>query len=506
MPVAPGVSTWGWIALRGVGPRVKRGACLASALVVVAVLAAVVPAVAVPPGFVTRQGTQLQLESGPYRFTGFNVYYANSDGTCGPAFGSGPELGDAIREMGPGGQVIRAWFFQSMATDGDVRDWSAFDHTLSVAASHGVKVVVTLANQWQDCESAAGYKDETWYEIGYTQPDPGGIVSYRDWVAEVVDRYRDDSTVLAWQLMNEAEVKPTMGGECSANAAGTLKDFATDVSELVKSIDQDHLVSLGTIGGGQCGAQGPDYQDLHSISTVDLCEYHDYGDPSAIPGDQFNGLQVRIDQCNALNKPLFVGEVGIIPNDVGGTLEARASVLEDKLFAQLGAGVDGALVWSWSSLGSTLDNFDVGPGDPVLDVLARVFAADLALTKTDPPGRVPTGRNMTYTLSVVNNGADQATGVTVTDQLPSSVTFVSAIASQGSCGETGGIVTCDVGSMPSGGTATVDIVVRPTIAGTIINTASVTASTPDPNMDNNSDSEDTSVCRVTSRRSSIPCG
>ena len=101
-----------------------------------------------------------------------------------------------------------------------------------------------------------------------------------------------------------------------------------------------------------------------------MCEFHDYGDPSAIPGDEFNGLQVRIDQCDALNKPLLVGELGIIPNDVGGTLQARADVLESKLSAQFAAGVDGALVWSWSSVGSLLNNFEVGPGDPVLDVLA----------------------------------------------------------------------------------------------------------------------------------------
>jgi uncharacterized delta-60 repeat protein/uncharacterized repeat protein (TIGR01451 family) len=132
--------------------------------------------------------------------------------------------------------------------------------------------------------------------------------------------------------------------------------------------------------------------------------------------------------------------------------------------------------------------------------------ADLAFSKTDPPGRVPTGRNMTYTLTVTNNGPDAAAGVTVTDQLPPSVTFVSATPSQGSCGESGGIVTCNLGTMGNGVTATVEIVVRPTVAGTITNTASVTSSTPDPNQGNNSDSENTSVCRITSRRSSIPCG
>jgi uncharacterized repeat protein (TIGR01451 family) len=134
-----------------------------------------------------------------------------------------------------------------------------------------------------------------------------------------------------------------------------------------------------------------------------------------------------------------------------------------------------------------------------------IFSADLSLIKTDPPGRAPTGRNMTYTISVSNSGPDAASGVTVVDQLPSSVTFVSATPSQGTCAESGGTVTCNLGTMSASGTATVEIVVKPTTAGTITNTASVSASTPDPNQGNNTDSENTSVCRITSRRSSIPC-
>ena len=132
--------------------------------------------------------------------------------------------------------------------------------------------------------------------------------------------------------------------------------------------------------------------------------------------------------------------------------------------------------------------------------------ADLSITKADSRDRAPTGQNLTYSLNVTNNGPDPASGVTVTDQLPPSVTFVSATASQGSCGESGGIVTCTIGAMADGAVVTITIVVRVNPPpGTITNTASVSASSTDPNQDNNADSEDTRVCRVTSRRSSIPC-
>jgi len=132
--------------------------------------------------------------------------------------------------------------------------------------------------------------------------------------------------------------------------------------------------------------------------------------------------------------------------------------------------------------------------------------ADLVLTKTGPAGRQPTGRDMTYILSVTNNGPDPAAGVIVTDTLPGTATYVSATPSQGSCGEAAGIVTCNLGTIGNGATATIDIVVKPTQVGTITNTASVAASSADPLGGNNSDSADTAICRITSRRSSIPCG
>jgi uncharacterized repeat protein (TIGR01451 family) len=134
-----------------------------------------------------------------------------------------------------------------------------------------------------------------------------------------------------------------------------------------------------------------------------------------------------------------------------------------------------------------------------------IFTANLGIVKTDPPTRAPTGQNRTYTITVTNNGPETAYGVTVTDTLPGSVTFVSATPSQGSCVRSGVIVTCYLGSIASGGNATVSLVVKPTVAGVITNVASVTTSSMDPVGGNNSDSENTTVCRITSRPTSIPC-
>jgi mannan endo-1,4-beta-mannosidase len=164
-----------------------------------------------------------------------------------------------------------------------------------------------------------------------------------------------------WQMVNEAE-SPTHTH---------LYNFAADIAKLIKSIDSRHLVNLGTMGGGQAGTAGDDFRKLHAIPEIDICEYHDYSSPSAtMPGDQWNGLKLRFDQCNALGKPLFIGEVGIRLDQVSGSTAERARLFEEKIKVQLAAGAVGYLPWAWMDNPKAGD-YDIGPGDPTLGVLSR---------------------------------------------------------------------------------------------------------------------------------------
>lgn len=119
-------------------------------------------------------------------------------------------------------------------------------------------------------------------------------------------------------------------------------------------------------------------------------------------------------------------------------------------------------------------------------------SADLQVTKADRPDPVTAGSNITYTVTVRNNGPDRATGVRVTDTVPAGATFVSANASQGNCtGRT--TVTCNLGALESGDTATITIVLRARGAGTITNTARVEANQADAAAANNVAAETTTV-------------
>src|SRR6202022_4204753 len=96
-----------------------------------------------------------------------------------------------------------------------------------------------------------------------------------------------------------------------------------------------------------------------------------------------------------------------------------------------------------------------------------------ALPKTVNTPAPKGGSNVRFTGPAPNNGPTNATGVVVTDPLPAGMAFVSASASQG--GYTSGSGVWAVGSIASGGNATLQIVAAVSQAGPHTNTATKTA-------------------------------
>jgi len=121
--------------------------------------------------------------------------------------------------------------------------------------------------------------------------------------------------------------------------------------------------------------------------------------------------------------------------------------------------------------------------------------ADLAVVKTGPAtGHV--GQQVTYVITVTNNGPQTANGVTATDTLPKNTGFGSATSTQGSCAPTPHqqSVVCNVGTMASGAKVTVTLVIKPTTKGNFTDTAGVSATSPnDPVSTNNTSSVTTKV-------------
>src|SRR5262249_33945410 len=110
--------------------------------------------------------------------------------------------------------------------------------------------------------------------------------------------------------------------------------------------------------------------------------------------------------------------------------------------------------------------------------------ADLALAKTVSNPSPNVGDDVTYTVTLTNNGPGPATGVTVNDLLPSGLQLVTASTSQGAYDGTSGLWS--VGSLANGGAATLTVIAAVISPNPQTNVATIThTSSVDPNPSNN---------------------
>jgi len=132
---------------------------------------------------------------------------------------------------------------------------------------------------------------------------------------------------------------------------------------------------------------------------------------------------------------------------------------------------------------------------------------DLVVTKIAHKSTANVGDTVTYTVTVANNGTLAATGVTATDILPSSLTFVSATSTLGTYATSTGIWT--IGNLPIA-SSTILTLVTTINSGTegqkITNTATASSTQADANTANNSTSVDVNVNVPPSTGCSSNCG
>ncbi len=181
---------------------------------------------------------------------------------------------------------------------------------------------------------------------------------------------------------------------------------------------------------------------------------------------------------------------GGVPTCSLGTIAAGGSAMYTITVA-----VDpGTLGVITNTAGVASDAGDPDPGNNSTSEDTTVVAeADLSITKVDSQDPAAAGDPLSYTVTVQNAGPSDATGVTVTDTLPAGVTFV---ATTGCGNDPGGVPTCDLGTIPAGGSAmfTIDVIVdASTPSGTITNTVSVASDATDPDPGDNTATEDTLV-------------
>src|SRR5262249_30205631 len=147
-----------------------------------------------------------------------------------------------------------------------------------------------------------------------------------------------------------------------------------------------------------------------------------------------------------------------------------------------------ALVVSPNPLANTAsiahsDQFDPNLANNTDTASINPLQADLQVNKTVDDPRPNVGQTITFTVTLINNGPSVATGVTVTDVLPSGLHFVSDTPSLGTYDPATGLWTPGTVAV---GTQTLQITATVVSPGEETNTAAISSSDQfDPDPGNN---------------------
>jgi mannan endo-1,4-beta-mannosidase len=213
------------------------------------------------------------------------------------------------------------------------------DYVLDKAKKLDLKVILVLTNNWKDFGGMDQYL--VWYGLHEHQQfytDAAVGQAYKNWVAHLVARkntvngvvYKDDPTIFAWELGNEPRC--TNSGAFDNSAACNppmITRWVDQMSSYIKSIDPNHMVSVGDEGffaGGKeshyNGAEGTDHTAFLALPHVDFGTFHLYPESWGTRtswGSQW--IEDHIQAAQQAGKPTLLEEYGIIARrDAGGTI------------------------------------------------------------------------------------------------------------------------------------------------------------------------------------------
>jgi mannan endo-1,4-beta-mannosidase len=258
------------------------------------------------------------------------------------------------------------------------------DYVLAKAGELKLKIIVVLINNWR----AFGGIDQylMWYGRDkhhefFTAPELKQ--AYKNWVEHVVTRtnsitgvkYKDDPTVFSWELSNEARCK---GGSSFDSGTGwdtsTITDWADEMSTFIKSLDSNHMVSVGDEGflngGGDHWAykanDGVDNKALTALPGIDFGTFHLYPEDWGAKvewGEQWIIDHLRVGR--EVGKPMVLEEYGVKVTRANGNLGEIVKGWPERERAyrrwneiMLRRGGNGFMPW-------ILSGIDEGPGRPL---------------------------------------------------------------------------------------------------------------------------------------------
>lgn len=223
------------------------------------------------------------------------------------------------------------------------------DAVVKAAEKHGIKLIINFVNNWTDYGGMAAYysacgvsSNAQWYTAAKCQS------MYQNYIKTVIARYRTSTAVFAWELANEPR--------CNGCATTVLTDWIRKTSDYIRSLDSDHMITVGDEGFGLSGGttypyqkgEGIDWAANLALPNISFGTFHLYPESWSVSSDkQFgqNWVTNHAAICKQLNKPCLFEEYGVTdasqhcPVESGwqsASLALKDSGMAADLFWQLG--------------------------------------------------------------------------------------------------------------------------------------------------------------------------
>ncbi|CBF69494.1 hypothetical protein AN6427.2 [Aspergillus nidulans FGSC A4] len=262
-------------------------------------------------GFVTTKGDKFQLDGKDFYFAGSNAYYFpfnNNQTDVELGLSAAKKAGllvfrtwgfndknvtyieDGLPQYGGEGAGTTEVVFQWWQNGTSTIDLEPFDKVVNAAAKTGIKLIVTLVNNWADyggmdvyTVNLGGQYHDDFYRL------PQIKKAYKRYVKEMVTRYRNSPAIMAWELANE----PRCGADGVRNLPASdectpelLTSWIDEMSTYVKRLDPHHLVTWGGEGGfnydsddwAYNGSDGGDFEAELKLKNIDFGVFHSYPD------------------------------------------------------------------------------------------------------------------------------------------------------------------------------------------------------------------------------------
>lgn len=218
-------------------------------------------------------------------------------------------------------------------------------------------------------------------------------------------------------------------------------------------------------------------------------------EPDSLAGNNTVTVSTNVQALISVNKTgTGIGTVTSSPAGISCGADCTEPYDANTVVTLAAAANAGSVFTGWSGACSGTSNDCTVTLDTSKTAMAmfNIKTADLSVSNAASPPPVLVNDNIVYTLQVNNAGPQAATAVTLTDAIPAGASLVSVSSDQGSCSGTS-TVNCALGTLNNGATATVTLTVKGTAAGSLRNTATVSAFETDPVAANNSATTTTTV-------------